>query len=108
MFEESSRRRFPRKVSWELDIKRHCRPFRGWVCSKGPGEPWQSFEEGRITVIYKKDPFVSDLYNRLESARVEVWSPGGGQGRNSSGRTQAGPGQAGGEERRRWVRETGT
>lgn len=58
------------------------------VYSKGTREPWQSFEQGRVTVMHKKDPFGYHVQGRMERVRVEVWSTGGGQGRNPSGRPQ--------------------
>lgn len=43
-----------------------------------------AFEEETVTVIHKKDSFGYHLQDRLERAIVEMWSPGSGQGRDSS------------------------
>lgn len=54
------------------------------VCPKGTGKPWQSFEQGRVTGVHKRSLWLP-YAGRSDRARVEVWSPGGGQGRDSSG-----------------------
>ena len=39
--------------------------------SKGMRKPWQSFEQGKVTVLHKKDPLATSLQGRLERARME-------------------------------------
>lgn len=36
-------------------------------------------------MVHKKDPFGYLMQSRSDRAREEVWSPGGSQGRDSSG-----------------------